>query len=69
VDIDRNDLKINLHGSFFDGFIDIFIPFFKGIVVGIIDDTVSFTLETGIPYVANTAIDFTDGYLPMPKLN
>ena len=65
VDIDRNDLKINLHGSF----IDIFIPFFKGIVVGIIDDTVSFTLETGIPYVANTAIDFTDGYLPMPKLN
>lgn len=69
VDIDRDDLKINIHGTVFDSFIDLFIPFFKGIVVGIIDDTVSFTLETGIPYVANTAIDFTDGYLPMPVIN
>ncbi len=69
MDIDRNDLKININGTVFDAFIDLFIPFFKGIVVGIIDDTVSFTLKTGIPYVANTAIDFTDGYLPMPKVN
>jgi hypothetical protein len=66
VDIDRNDLKIDVDGSVGDWFIQIFVPFFKGTVVKMIDDTVSFTLETGIPYVANTAIDYTDGFLPIP---
>lgn len=66
VDIDRNDLKIDIDGSFGDWFVELFIPFFKGVIVNMIEDTVSFTLDTGIPYVANTAIDYTDGYFPIP---
>jgi hypothetical protein len=30
-----------------------------------IDDTISFTLETGIPYATNTVIDATDGFFPL----
>ena len=69
VDINRNDLKINISGSFGDWFLDLFIPFFKGTVVSMIDDTVSFTLETGIPYATNSVIDLTDGFLPIPLVS
>lgn len=34
VDIDRNDLKIDIDGSFGDWFVQLFIPFFKGVIVG-----------------------------------
>ena len=69
VDIDRFDIKIHIHGSLFTDFINLFTPFFKSVVVGMINDTVSLVLETGVPLVVNTVIDYTDGYLPMPLIN
>lgn len=66
VDIDRFDLKIHIHGSLFTDFINLFTPFFKSVVVDMINDSVSLVLKTGVPLIANTLIDYTDGYLPMP---
>jgi hypothetical protein len=67
VDINRNDIRIKItDGSVVADIVDLFIPFFKSVVVDMINDTVSYTLETGVPFVANTAIDKTDGFLPIP---
>jgi len=43
-----------------------FEVFFAGTVAGLIEDTIVVTLETGIPFVANTAMTKLDGYFPVP---
>lgn len=53
----------------FTDFINLFTPFFKSVVVDIINESVSLVLNTGVPLIANTLIDYTDGFLPMPLVN
>jgi len=66
VDIDRRDIKIHLFGNLLTDIGSLFEVFFKGTVVDLINKTVNFTLETGIPKATNAVLNLTDGYFPIP---
>jgi len=40
--------------------------FFVGTVAGLIEESITLTLQTGIPAVTNKIIGLSDGYLPLP---
>ena len=66
VDIDRKDIKMHLFGNLLTDFGSLFEVFFKGTVVGMIQDSVTFTLNTAIPKISNGVLDYTDGFIPVP---
>lgn len=68
VDIDRRDIKIHLFGNLLTDIGSLFEVFFKGTVVDLINKTVNFTLETGIPKATNAVLNLTDGYFPVPLI-
>lgn len=55
-----------MFGNIWTDLASMFEVFFVGTVAGMIEDTINFTLSTGIPVVTNTIITATDGYLPIP---
>ena len=55
-----------MFGNIWTDLASLFEVFFVGTVAGMIEDTVIFTLNTGIPVVTNTIVTATDGYLPLP---
>jgi len=69
IDIDRFDIKVHVHGNIWADFADMFTIFFKKEVVNVIQETLTVTLETGVPYVCNKVLDSTDGYFPVPVIN
>jgi hypothetical protein len=40
--------------------------FFVGTVAGLIEESITLTLQTGIPLVTNKVIGLSDGYMPIP---
>ena len=54
-----------MFGNIWTDLASLFEVFFVGTVAGMIEDTVIFTLNTGIPVVTNTIVAATDGYLPL----
>ena len=64
--INRFDINIRMFGNIWTDLASLFEVFFVGTVAGMIEDTVQFTLSTGIPVVTNTIVSATDGYLPIP---
>lgn len=54
-----------MFGNIWTDLASMFEVFFVGTVAGMIEDTIKFTLSTGIPVVTNTIITATDGYLPI----
>ena len=55
-----------MSGNLWTDLASLFEVFFVGTVAGLIEDTIVFTLETGIPVATNAVIDITDGYLLLP---
>jgi len=55
-----------MFGNIWTDLASLFEVFFVGTVAGLIEETVVFTLETGIPVTTNAVIDITDGYLLLP---
>lgn len=66
VNIDKNDIKIHLFGNLLTDLGSLFEVFFKGTVVDLITSTVQFTLETALPEIANSALNLSNGYFPVP---
>ena len=66
LDIDRSDIKVHIDGNIWSDFANIFTVFFKGTVIGMIEDTAEKALNTGIPLIGNTAMTKLDGYFPVP---
>ena len=66
MDIDRRDIDIHLHGNIWTHFGSLFEIFFKGTVIGMIEDTTEAALNTGIPLIGNTIMTNLDGYFPVP---
>ena len=46
----------------------LFEIFFVGTVAGIIEDSIDFTLSTGIPRVSNAVMVYSDGYAKVPLI-
>lgn len=67
-DINRFDINIKLWGDFITDFASLFEVFFVGTVAGLIEDTITITLNKGIPFVTNTVLEKMDGYLPVPLI-
>lgn len=67
MDIDRNDIKIHIHGNILTDFASLFKVFFKGTIIGMIEDTAESALNTGIPLIGNTIMTKLDGYFPLTK--
>lgn len=68
MDIDRRDINIHLNGNIWTDFASLFEIFFKGTVIGMIEDTAEAAMNTGIPLVGNTIMTKLDGYFPIPVL-
>ena len=68
MDIDRRDLDIHLHGNIWTDFASLFEIFFKGTVIGMIEDTAESAMNTGIPLIGNTLMTKLDGYFPVPMV-
>jgi hypothetical protein len=66
VDINRKDIKMHMFGNLLTDIGSIFEALFKSTVVGMIQDSVSFTLNTAIPKISNGILDYTDGFVPVP---
>lgn len=66
VNINRKDIKIHMFGNLLTDIGSLFEVFFKGTVVDLIQSTVQFTLESALPTIANSALDYTEGYFPVP---
>ena len=64
--INRFDINIKMHGNIWTDLASLFEVFFVGTVAGLIEDTIVFTLDTGIPVITNTVIKATDGYFLLP---
>ena len=67
-EISRRHLDIHLHGNIWTDLGSLFEVFFKGTVVGLIEDTVETTLNTGIPAISNVLMTKLDGYFPVPLI-
>ena len=46
----------------------LFEVFFVNTVAGIIEDSINFTLSTGIPRVSNAVMVYSDGYAKVPLI-
>lgn len=68
VNIDRFDLRIHIHGSFFADLVDIIKPFIKGPLVDLINAQLYSALTTGYPAISNKFIAKTDGYFHTPLI-
>jgi len=68
MDIDRRDINIHMHGNIWTDFASLFEIFFKGTVIGMIEDTAEATMNAGIPLIGNTVMTKLDGYFPIPVL-
>ena len=68
-EISRRHLDIHLHGNLWTDFASVFEVFFKGTVVGLIEDTVETALNTGIPAISDALMTKLDGYFPVPLIN
>ena len=68
-EISRRHLDIHLHGNLWTDFASLFEVFFKGTVVGLIEDTVETALNTGIPAISDALMTKLDGYFPVPLIN
>jgi len=55
-----------MFSNFWTDFASLFEVFFVGTVAGVIEDTIDFTLSTGIPEVSNALIVRSDGYAKVP---
>ena len=66
MDISRRDIDIHLHGNIWTDFASLFEIFFKGTVIGMIEDTAESAMNTGIPLIGNTLMTKLDGYFPVP---
>ena len=66
LDIDRRDIDVHLHGNLWTDFASLFEVFFKGTIIGIIEDTAEAALNTGIPLIGNAVMTKSDGYFPIP---
>jgi len=66
MDIDRRDIDIHLHGNIWSDFANLFEIFFKGTVIGMIEDMAESAMNIGIPLVGNTIMTKSEGYLPIP---
>lgn len=66
MDIDRRDIDIHIHGNIWTDFASLFEVFFKGTVIGMIEDTAEAAMNTGIPLIGNGIMTKLDGYFPIP---
>lgn len=66
MDIDRRDIDIHIKGNIISDFASLFEVFFKGTVIGMIEDTAELAMNTGIPLIGNTIMTKLDGYFPIP---
>jgi len=66
VNIDRDDLKITISGSFWSDFASAFTVFFKSTIIDLIDNTATQAISTGIPTAVNGIFVASDGHSPMP---
>ena len=64
--INRFDINIKMHGNILTDLASLFEVFFVGTVAGLIEESIVLTLNTGIPFVTNTIMAATDGYLLLP---
>jgi hypothetical protein len=67
-DINRFDINIKLFGDLITDFASLFEVFFVGTVAGLIEDTITVTLNKGIPFVSNAIMGRMDGYFPVPLI-
>jgi len=65
-DINRFDINIKLWGNLVTDLGSLFEVFFVGTVAGLIEDTLTLTLEQGIPKITNKVLNQMNGYLPIP---
>ena len=63
VKIDRFDLDIKIHGSFFSDAVNLIKPFIKGTLCDIIQQDIYNALETTMPNLINKGMAKSDGYL------
>lgn len=56
IDIDKDDLKIDIHGNVWSDFANTFTIFFKGTVVDLINDSIATVLTETVPDSLNNLI-------------
>jgi len=61
VDIDKNDIKIDIHGNVWSDFADMFTVFFKNTVVDLIVDGIAGVLTETIPDSLNALFASSNG--------
>lgn len=66
TDIDRFDVDIKIWGNIWSDFASAFEVFFVGTVVDLIDSSITYALQTGIPTVSSAELAKTNGYMPVP---
>jgi len=64
--INRFDINIKMWGNILTDLESLFEVFFVGTVANLIEESIVFTLNTGIPVVTNTIMAATDGYFLLP---
>lgn len=64
--INRFDINIKLFGNIATDLASLFEVFFVGVVAGLIEETITVTLNAGVPLITNTIIQRTDGLFPVP---
>jgi hypothetical protein len=65
-DFDKGDISVSVHGSFWDGFIDMFKSLFEGKIVDAIKGAVQKELTVALPADLNTFFSKNDGYAEIP---
>ena len=66
-EFDKGDLSFSVHGSFWDGFIDMFKFAFEGKIVDAIKNGVKKELVTALPSDLNKILAKTDGFVKIPS--
>ena len=66
-EFDKGDLSFEIHGSFWDGFIDMFKNLFEGKIVDAIKGAVEKELVHALPTDLNKMIAKTDGLVKIPS--
>lgn len=66
--IDRNQIKIHLHGDFITDLADFAAFFVKGFLADAIEDAINKALSETIPAASNAIFAKTDGILPIPMV-
>ena len=63
---DKGDLSFEVHGSFWDGFVDMFKNTFEGKIVDVIKKTVKKEVVNKLPGDLNTLLSKNDGFVAIP---